>query len=112
MVLDSVMMLWSIIGSTICVLIGFTFPSAIWLRLKSDGAAWKVRAAQAIFVSSLVFGILCTVGAVMNLDRPACPAVVLEASANATSAVGPTAPLAAATVTAGPNASLPLSVLA
>ena len=36
----------------------------------------------------------------------------LDVLANATSAVGPTAPLAAATVTAGPNASLPLSVLA
>ena len=106
MLLDSVMMLWSIIGSTICVLIGFTFPSAIWLRLKTDGAAWKVRTAQSIFVSSLVFGVLCTVGALMNLNRPACPAEVLEGSANATTAIGP------AGAPAGPNASLPLSVLA
>merc|ERR1719281_2330600 len=108
-VLDSVMMIWSIIGSTICVLIGFTFPPAIWLRLKTDGAAWKVRTAQAIFVSSLVFGVLCTVGAVMNLNRPACPAEVLEASSNATPAIARAGSPAAAAVLAGPNASLPVN---
>jgi hypothetical protein len=107
--LDSVMMLWSIIGSTICVLIGFTFPSAIWLRLRRDGSAWKVRTAQAIFVSSLVFGVLCTVGAVMNLNRPACPAEVLEASSNATPAIARAGSPAAAAVLAGPNASLPVN---
>jgi amino acid permease len=106
-VLDSVMMIWSIIGSTICILIGFTFPTAIWLRLKTDGSAWKVRTAQAILVSSVVFGVLCTVGAVINLQRPACPAVVIDTLSNATRQ--PTAFAEAAPSTAfEPNASLPL----
>jgi hypothetical protein len=77
--LDSVLVVWAVMGSTVSFLIAFTLPALMWLRVHAHLAARsKVRLTWGLLALSVVLAIACTAQTVAELDHPACPAVHIK----------------------------------
>eukprot|EP00930_Biecheleria_cincta_P043011 TRINITY_DN29586_c0_g1_i1.p1 TRINITY_DN29586_c0_g1~~TRINITY_DN29586_c0_g1_i1.p1 ORF type:complete len:656 (+),score=97.59 TRINITY_DN29586_c0_g1_i1:28-1995(+) len=73
-IMKSIMVVWSVLGSTVCFLIGFILPAMYWSKIKSGPEDSNQRyAAQALALVSSVMGIICSVLAIVNLGEPPCP---------------------------------------
>lgn len=72
--LPSILVVWTLAGSTTCFVIAFVLPALAWLRAR--GAAAKVlrrAAAWATLVAAIVCMIPCTILAAYRLDPDPCP---------------------------------------
>jgi hypothetical protein len=74
-VMDSVLIIWTIAGSTVSFFIAFIFPILIWLRLHAPLAStFKVIAARLLLVLTVGLSLACTYEVATNLSHPTCPA--------------------------------------
>jgi len=72
--MGSIIVVWSIVGSTVAFLVAFIMPAAFWLQLVGPHSkAYKVIAAKVLLVSMSVIAVACTVLTCLNLSAPACP---------------------------------------
>eukprot|EP00428_Durinskia_dybowskii_P028248 CAMPEP_0170249956 /NCGR_PEP_ID=MMETSP0116_2-20130129/24790_1 /TAXON_ID=400756 /ORGANISM="Durinskia baltica, Strain CSIRO CS-38" /LENGTH=653 /DNA_ID=CAMNT_0010500883 /DNA_START=74 /DNA_END=2035 /DNA_ORIENTATION=+ len=76
MFMQSILVVWSVLGSTVAFMIAFILPAAFWYRLVGPRAkAVKRRAVAALLVFFTVLALVCTVMTVLHLDAPPCPKV-------------------------------------
>lgn len=74
MFMGSILVVWSIVGSTVAFMIGFIMPAAFWLQLVGQNSKWwKVAAAKTMLISISIIAVACTVLTILNLSQPACP---------------------------------------
>lgn len=72
--LSSVLVVWSILGSTVCFLVGYILPAAFWCRIVGPStSAWKRRAARGLVGCTTVLAVACTYMTIVRLDMPPCP---------------------------------------
>eukprot|EP00747_Dinoflagellata_sp_TGD_P019823 gnl/TRDRNA2_/TRDRNA2_127432_c1_seq1.p1 gnl/TRDRNA2_/TRDRNA2_127432_c1~~gnl/TRDRNA2_/TRDRNA2_127432_c1_seq1.p1 ORF type:complete len:191 (-),score=21.30 gnl/TRDRNA2_/TRDRNA2_127432_c1_seq1:187-759(-) len=70
----SVLVVWSILGSTVALLIACILPGSFWLQVIAPTASAGSRIAAIILVGACVLlGVVCTVLAAMRLDVGQCP---------------------------------------
>lgn len=74
-----ILIVWTLLGSTVSSVIGFILPAIFFIRIRSHesdhcqkGLAW------AIMIFSIFMSLLCTVLALMSLNVPACPVVIVR----------------------------------
>mmetsp|Transcript_28257 Transcript_28257/g.51004 ORF Transcript_28257/g.51004 Transcript_28257/m.51004 type:complete len:697 (-) Transcript_28257:180-2270(-) len=74
--LKSIMVVWSVVGSTVCFLIAFILPACFWYKVVGTTAApWRRRAALALVGITSILSLACFVLACLNLNEPPCPVV-------------------------------------
>jgi len=72
--LQSVLVVWSILGSTVCFLIGFILPAAFWRKIIGPMTGELNRkAAELLVLVTVVLAFCCTVQAATKLDVAPCP---------------------------------------
>jgi len=74
--MKSIMVVWSIVGSTVAFLVAFILPSLFWYRLIGQApttSALKRNSALVLLAVSIVLAIACTVLTCLNLSAPPCP---------------------------------------
>lgn len=77
--LRSVLVVWSILGSTVCLLVAFILPAAFWHRIMGPVvSAAERRGAMVLVAVSVVLAAVCTVQTFGRLDIPPCPMATLE----------------------------------
>eukprot|EP00929_Paragymnodinium_shiwhaense_P071413 TRINITY_DN36304_c0_g7_i1.p1 TRINITY_DN36304_c0_g7~~TRINITY_DN36304_c0_g7_i1.p1 ORF type:complete len:682 (-),score=90.11 TRINITY_DN36304_c0_g7_i1:143-2110(-) len=78
--LRSVMVVWSILGSTVCFMVGFILPASFWSRIMAPFvSATRKNIATTLIVIITSLSISCTFLAILKLDAPPCPAVSVPA---------------------------------
>jgi len=74
MFMQSILVVWSILGSTVAFLVAFILPAAFWYSLVGPRTkAWRRHAAAALLGVTAVVAVACFVLTCMNLDAPPCP---------------------------------------
>lgn len=74
--MQSVMVVWSILGSTVAMLVAFILPAAFWYRIVGPTAkTWQRRAAFFLIIIAVLLALVCTILTVFRLGSPACPPV-------------------------------------
>lgn len=72
--LRSVLTVWSILGSTVALLIACIFPAGFWLQITGGAAGPGLRMCTiALGAIASILSLVCTVLAVDRLNAPACP---------------------------------------
>eukprot|EP00933_Yihiella_yeosuensis_P071365 TRINITY_DN79572_c0_g1_i1.p1 TRINITY_DN79572_c0_g1~~TRINITY_DN79572_c0_g1_i1.p1 ORF type:complete len:595 (+),score=56.78 TRINITY_DN79572_c0_g1_i1:219-1787(+) len=72
--LRSVLVVWSILGSTVALLIACIFPASFWLQITGAAVGPGTRACTlALVVGASIMSVVCTALAITRLDAPACP---------------------------------------
>jgi len=74
--LRSILVVWSILGSTVAFLVSFILPALFWYRIvgcASTTSTLKRRASVALLVISVVLAIACTILTCVHLSAPPCP---------------------------------------
>lgn len=72
--LKSVMVVWSILGSTICFMVGFIMPAAFWCKIVGPHVStWRYASAVGLIVVSVVLAVSCTILTMTKLGQPPCP---------------------------------------
>ena len=73
-VTDSVMVVWTLLGSTVSFMIAFTLPNLFFVKIrKHKGYTWRNVLAIIISIFSIFAIILCTWQAIINLKADPCP---------------------------------------
>lgn len=73
-IMKSIMVVWSVLGSTVCFLIGFILPAMYWRKLFTGAKSqWKLNAAAILAGFASVLGVICSILACINLNEPPCP---------------------------------------
>lgn len=83
--LRSILVVWSILGSTVAFLVSFILPALFWYRIVGCAvttSSIKRRAAMVLLVACCVLSIACTLLTCIHLSAPPCP---VSAPANALS---------------------------
>lgn len=74
--MQSVMVVWSILGSTVAMLVAFILPAAFWYRIVGPTAkTWQRRAAFILIIVAVILALVCTTLTAFRLGSPACPLV-------------------------------------
>lgn len=74
MFLQSILVVWTITGSTVAFFVALIMPIAFWYRIVGPTARPLRRSlAVALLTASAAFSISCTVLTVLNLGEPPCP---------------------------------------
>jgi len=74
--MKSIMVVWSILGSTVAFMIAFILPALFWYRIVGRSpmtSTLKRRSVVALLVIVIVLTIACTVLTCFHLDVPPCP---------------------------------------
>merc|ERR1712187_30343 len=72
--MKSILVVWSILGSTVAFLIAIILPALFWLRIVGPHVKpWRKSLAQILLVTACVLAIVCTVLTCLRLSAPACP---------------------------------------
>lgn len=73
--LRSILVVWSILGSTVAFLVSFILPALFWYRIVGRTSTGRRKwLALALLVLSTLLAIACTVMTILRLDTPPCPA--------------------------------------
>jgi len=78
LLLDAIMIVWTILGATISFTIAFTLPSIFFLKLnwrRSEVSVRRKIIAVGMLGASIIFSIVCTVMVVLNLSTSPCPRI-------------------------------------
>lgn len=80
LLLDAIMIVWTILGATISFTIAFTLPSLFFLKLNWSRSSSEVSVRRKVVAVgmlgfSITFSIVCTVMVVLNLDSSPCPSI-------------------------------------
>ncbi|CAE7540140.1 SLC38A10 [Symbiodinium natans] len=79
-VMKSIMVVWSVIGSTVSFLIAFILPALFWYKVVGPTARpWRRAAAAGLIALCCVLSAICFVLACVNLNEPPCPTKGLPA---------------------------------
>jgi len=82
--LKSVLVVWSILGSSVCFMVGFILPASFWRRIMGPFVSGRARLASGSLAGFIgVLAVVCTVQALLKLDAPACPPVEIEGISDA-----------------------------
>jgi amino acid permease len=72
--LKNIMVVWSILGSTVCFLVGFILPAAFWVKIVGPSRKpHRQVAAAGLIAVSVFFAIFCTILTIERLETPPCP---------------------------------------
>lgn len=73
-VMRSIMVVWSVIGSTVSFLIAFIMPALFWYKVVGPTVRpWRRTCSLLLVISCSVMSCICFVLACLNLDEPPCP---------------------------------------
>lgn len=73
-VMKSIMVVWSVIGSTVSFLIAFILPALFWYKVVGPTVRpWRRGAALGLIALCCVLSAICFVLACVNLNEPPCP---------------------------------------
>lgn len=73
-VMRSIMVVWSVIGSTVSFLIAFIMPALFWYKVVGPTVRpWRRRCSLVLALCCSVMSCICFVLACLNLDEPPCP---------------------------------------
>merc|ERR1719285_677342 len=80
LLLDAIMIVWTILGATISFTIAFTLPSIFFLKLNWNRSSSEVSVRRKVVAvgmlgTSIIFSIVCTVMVVLNLAVSPCPPI-------------------------------------
>jgi len=80
LLLDAIMIVWTILGATISFTIAFTLPSLFFLKLNWNRSSSEVSVRRKVVAvgmlgTSIIFSIVCTVMVVLNLAVSPCPPI-------------------------------------
>jgi len=80
LLLDAIMIIWTILGATISFTIAFTLPSLFFLKLNWNRSSSEVSVRRKVVAvgmlgGSIVFSIVCTVMVVLNIAVSPCPSI-------------------------------------
>eukprot|EP00928_Gymnodinium_smaydae_P010695 TRINITY_DN14029_c0_g2_i1.p1 TRINITY_DN14029_c0_g2~~TRINITY_DN14029_c0_g2_i1.p1 ORF type:complete len:591 (+),score=119.03 TRINITY_DN14029_c0_g2_i1:245-1774(+) len=79
--MKSILVVWSVLGSTVAFMVAFILPAAFWLRIVGATSGSRRRvAAQVLLVVTAVLALACTVLTCLNLDAPPCPPAAAAAA--------------------------------
>jgi len=73
MFMKSILVVWSVLGSTVAFMIAYIMPLAFWIKLVGHRSPGKRRAAIALLGMFVVLAVACSVLTAMNLSAPPCP---------------------------------------
>jgi len=78
LMLDAIMIVWTILGATISFTIAFTLPSLFFLKLNWSRSSSEVSVRRKVVAvgmlgSSITFSLVCTAMVVLNLSGSPCP---------------------------------------
>jgi len=74
--LQSVLVVWSILGSSVCFIIGFILPAVFWRRIIGpQTSAFYRRASELLALVSVLLAICCTLQSATKMDMPPCPPI-------------------------------------
>ena len=70
---DSVVIIWSMMGSSVSIIIAYILPCACYLKIRQANG-WTIRriAAIAILILAAIFGVLCTIEATKHFHDGQC----------------------------------------
>mmetsp|Transcript_25304 Transcript_25304/g.80429 ORF Transcript_25304/g.80429 Transcript_25304/m.80429 type:complete len:634 (+) Transcript_25304:81-1982(+) len=74
--LKSILVVWSIIGSTVAFLVSFILPALFWYYIVGKAATTRKSkrwAALVLAVTSVVLAVACTILTIIHLNAPPCP---------------------------------------
>lgn len=73
-VMRSIMVVWSVIGSTVSFLIAFIMPAMFWYKVVGPTVRpWRKHCALLLVLFCSVMSCICFVLACLNLNEPPCP---------------------------------------
>mmetsp|Transcript_36436 Transcript_36436/g.66749 ORF Transcript_36436/g.66749 Transcript_36436/m.66749 type:complete len:651 (+) Transcript_36436:63-2015(+) len=79
---QSVLVVWAVLGSSVAFLIACILPAAFWLSISGPSSGTGLRiATMCVLLTFIGLALVCTVLAVLKLGAPACPGAVSETAA-------------------------------
>eukprot|EP00448_Togula_jolla_P028673 CAMPEP_0170625372 /NCGR_PEP_ID=MMETSP0224-20130122/30722_1 /TAXON_ID=285029 /ORGANISM="Togula jolla, Strain CCCM 725" /LENGTH=613 /DNA_ID=CAMNT_0010951939 /DNA_START=29 /DNA_END=1870 /DNA_ORIENTATION=- len=70
----SIMVVWSILGSTVCFTVAFILPASFWFRIVGPSmSAWHRAAALTLVAIVSMLVVCCTIETLLKLEQPPCP---------------------------------------
>eukprot|EP00931_Biecheleriopsis_adriatica_P010222 TRINITY_DN11130_c1_g1_i1.p1 TRINITY_DN11130_c1_g1~~TRINITY_DN11130_c1_g1_i1.p1 ORF type:complete len:672 (-),score=110.82 TRINITY_DN11130_c1_g1_i1:40-2055(-) len=73
-IMRSIMVVWSVVGSTVCFLVAWILPACFWYKVVGETSGpFRRRAALVLAGATCLLSAVCFVLAILNLSEPPCP---------------------------------------